>query len=119
MPATECVLRGSCWPLWPRVWAIVIFDPDQALMARHYPPAASPVQFVYTSGGVANGTNSKNLLTVFIPMRESGVAEGEAVIPVALKVNVEGQRGARWQSSWQGISSQRYLAGTSDTAMDL
>jgi hypothetical protein len=50
-------------------------------------------------------------------MHESGVAEGEAVIPVALKVNVEGPGGANWQSSWQGISSQRYLAGGSDTAI--
>src|SRR6185437_15715303 len=61
------------------VWAIAIFDPDQALMASHYPPAASPVQFVYASGGVTNGTNNKDLLTVFIPMHQSGVADGEAV----------------------------------------
>jgi hypothetical protein len=99
------------------VWAIAIFDPDQALIASHYPSAASPVQFVYTSGGVTNGTNSKDLLSVSIPMHESGVADGEAVIPVALKVNLEGLDGASWQSSWQGITSQRYLAGGSDTAM--
>jgi len=99
------------------VWAIAIFDPDQTLVASHYPPAASPVQFVYTSGGVTNGTNNKDLLSVSIPMHETGVAEGEAVVPVALKVNLEGPDGASWQSSWQGISSQRYLAGAPETSM--
>jgi hypothetical protein len=99
------------------LWAIAIFDPDQALMARHYPPAPGPVQFVYASGGVTNETNSKDSLAVSLPMHESGVADGKAVIPVALKVNLEGPGGASWQSSWQGISSQRYLAGASDTNM--
>jgi hypothetical protein len=96
---------------------IVIFNPDQALMNRHYRPGTPPVKFVYAPGGLTTQTNSKDFLSISIPVHESGVAEGEAVIPVALKTALEIPGGARWESSWQGITFERYLPGTSDATV--
>jgi hypothetical protein len=104
------------------VCAIALGNPDQAFMNRHFPATGStPVQLVYAASTMSQPvtfqTKSKNMLFIAIPLHESGVAEGEAVIPVALRAEVEAPDGAHWQSSWQGIGSERFLPGASDSTM--
>jgi hypothetical protein len=105
--------------------ALAIIDPDQALMGRYYPsPAANaqpPAEIVYSANelrkGVTNETRDKSELDIAIPLRESGVATGYAVIPVAVKAVIEGPNGARWESPWNVIYNERYLPGTLDATV--
>lgn len=101
------------------------FSPDPALMNRYYPMeragAATPVQFDYAASGLrqpmAHGTE-RDAYEISIPVRVSGVAEGDAVIPVGLKARIQGSGGTPWQSLWQIIGGQRYVQETSETIVN-
>lgn len=104
--------------------AIAAFDPDQSLMDRRFPhAAAAPVQFAYAPGGmhqpITTGTNDKHLLAIHLPMSTSGVADGQVVLPLALRATITGANGASWQSPWQSGSSEHLLPGVSAFTMRL
>lgn len=100
------------------MWATAAFDPDQSLMDRTFLAASSaPLQLAYGGGEqhqpITTGTTDKSMLSIHIPVRESGVADGDVVVPVALRATIQGSGGAMWQSPWQGIPAGHYLPGES------
>jgi len=105
--------------------ALAFVDPDQATMARRYPAPGTndkmPAQITYAASAMnqpmTNDTRDKGELEISLPIRASGVANGYAVIPVALKAAIEGVDGARWESPWQPVYNERYLPGVWDSTM--
>lgn len=99
---------------------LALFDPDRALIERAYPAQASTgtafVQYSYAAKGrvlpTTSEANDKGVLDISVPVQVTGVAEGYAAIPVALKTTIEGPDGARWESVWQAIYNERDLPGT-------
>jgi hypothetical protein len=100
--------------------ALALLDPDQALMNHTYPRpasgAAAPLQLAYNSDPMhqppAFGPKQEKDLDITIPLRESNVADGYAVVSDAFQVTIEGPDGSRWQSSWQATDIQRFLPGS-------
>jgi hypothetical protein len=107
------------------LYALAFFDPDQALMGRRYlaPGAneARPAELTYAASGlhqpITSGTRDKGELEIDLPVRTTGVANGYAMIAVALKAVIEGADGARWESPWQPVYNERYLPGAWDSTM--
>jgi hypothetical protein len=102
--------------------ALGFVDPDQASMDRRYPADnATPAEITYAPSTlhqpITNGTRDKSELEIALPMRISGVANGSAVIPVALKAAISGSDGPRWESPWQPVYNQHYLPGVWDSTM--
>lgn len=100
---------------------VSLLDPDQSMMGRTYAADtnAAPVQFAYAVDGLrqpmTNETGDKRLLEIAVPLRASGISADNAVVPVAVKVILDGPSGAHWESLWQGINGERFLPGESDT----
>ena len=99
-------------------------DPDQGLMQGHYPVssgAAAPAQFEFAPTSMvqpmAHGTDkSSSILEIMIPLKISGVADGTAVLPVAVQPGIDNGKGS-WQSPWQATHSERYLPGVTDATI--
>ena len=102
--------------------SLAFVDPDQGLMSGRYPADnATPAEITYAPSAlhqpITNGTRDKSELEIALPMRVSGVANGSAVIPVALKAAIIASDGARWESPWQPVYNEHYLPGVWDSTI--
>jgi len=99
------------------------FDPDSALVDHYYPEvspgSATPITFVYGAQGLnqpgAAFTDDKHAVDIAIPIVASGVRDGYVAIPEALKIMMTNQAGKKWESAWQGYTTERLLPGTHAT----
>lgn len=105
--------------------ATAFFDPDRMLVQSYYPQlsagSAPPVTLVYGAKNLnqptAAETADRRAVDFAIPMTVSGVQQGSAVVPVALRVTILDASGVRWQSPWQGYESAHFLPGESGTTI--
>ncbi len=103
---------------------VAFVSPDQALMQGHYPVssgAAAPAEFEFAPTAMvqpmAHGTDkSSNILEIMLPLKISGVADGTAVLPVAVQAGIDSGEGS-WQSPWQTMYNERYLPGVTDATI--
>lgn len=121
--------RRRLWMAWLVIAAVAaslsglaLTDPDQALMGRYYPPlptsAPTPAEIVYALNGmhqpIANNTQDKNELEIAIPLQATGVASGQSVTLMAVKVAMQAPNGARWESPWNSLYLEHLLPGMSE-----
>jgi len=105
------------------IGSTAFFDPDRALVERYYPALsaedAAPVSLVYGARNLdqppANLSVDKRSVDIAVPMTASGVQNGYAVVPQALRVVITTATGGRWESAWQGYASAHFLPGESGT----
>ena len=124
--------RRSLWMAWLMIGAVALSlsalaltDPDQALMGRYYPAlptgAPPPAEIVYTPNethqAIANDTQDKNELEIAIPLQATGVANGQAVMLVAVKAAMQGPNGTQWESPWNSVSNVHILPGAWDATV--
>ena len=101
-----------------------LVDPDRVLVERYYPAvsvgAPPPVQFSYSAEGLAQPMTSesrdKGRLDISLPLSASGVANGYAVVPMAVMATIEAPNGEGWHSPWQGVERERFGPGVSAAA---
>jgi hypothetical protein len=93
---------------------------DQAHLARTYPVSqgSAPIQMTYSpdtkSWETASFPNSRHvLIPIDFHLLESGVAEGFAVMPDAVRGEITAPDGSHWSSDWQASSGYRFLPGES------
>lgn len=102
------------------------FDPDRPLVGRYFPEltagSAPPVAFAYGARDLiqprASLTDDKRGVDLALPMIESGVQDGYAAIPQALRVTMTDARGVTWESPWQGYPGANFLPGRTITFME-
>lgn len=105
----------------PVFLAVILFAAskyDQAQMGRIYPvtQGAAPFQLAYdpdphstsTSGFAAS---ARAMVPISFRMAETGVEEGYAIIPEAIRAQITAPDGSHWESEWQVIGSYRFLPG--------
>jgi hypothetical protein len=93
---------------------------DQAQMDRVYQPTqgAAPIQLVYSPDLRVTGTSSfpataHVMIPISINLKESGVADGYAIIPDAVRAEITSPDGFHWDSGWQGDQGYKFLSGDS------
>lgn len=98
---------------------------DQARISRVYPITQSlPIHLAYTPNARSFETasfqsSSRAEIPVSIQMTESGVAEGYAVFPDAVRAEIKAQDGSHWESEWQGSDWYKFLPGEMHYSPDI
>jgi hypothetical protein len=93
---------------------------DMSRMDRNFPiiQAAAPIQLQYTPNAHSFETSSFQVsrhaeVPIKIQLTESGVAEGYAVLPDAVRAKIKAPDGSHWESEWQGGDGNKFLPGES------
>ena len=109
------------------LFALAVFDPDQAMMNRTYPRpasgAAAPVQLRYApdathAPAMTNYTREAKELEINVPLLVSGVADGDLAILDAVQVTIDAPDGFHWASPWQVIYNNRLLPSTDKSSVN-
>jgi hypothetical protein len=99
--------------------------PESIAISHAYPRASAgqeaPVQLTLLRDTPHPATTDlirANQVQVSIPLQVSGLAEGYALIPDALRVTVDAANGSHWISPWQAVYNLHYLPGTSESGVN-
>jgi hypothetical protein len=91
---------------------------DQAQVDRNYPitQTAAPIQLKFSPPQRSFETNSfppsaHAKVPIKIHLEESGVAEGYAILPEAVRVQIQAPDGSHWESEWQSGFGFKFLPG--------
>lgn len=99
--------------------ATAFFDPDRPLIERYYPALTAgsplPVTITYPAKVLpqprADENPDRRFVDISVPLAASGVQQGYAVVPVAMKVKIAGANEASWELPWQGNYGAHFLPG--------
>jgi len=93
---------------------------DQAQVDRIYPAAlgATPIQLAYSpsTGGhekVTLRASSSAMVPINLRFAETGIAEGYAVMPDDVRVEISAPDGSHWNTDWLRGGGYRFLRGES------
>jgi hypothetical protein len=93
---------------------------DQAQMDKVYAAVqgGAPIQLAYRPDAKNTETigmpaSSNAMIPVNVPLEETGVAAGKAVLPDAVRMEMTAPDGSRWESDWESGNGFKFLSGES------
>jgi len=102
------------------ICAVVYLTPNSFLINRNYPilaaQASAPVQFEFIPGTPLTGSSIQNhgwhvQIGVPIPLKESGVREGDLVLTDGVLAEITAADGSHWSSNWQSTGGEKIFPG--------